>query len=657
MLLFAVPSWSEGIDKIVETSKIYTNWLELLDSDSSSRRMMAWNWLADEIYSLERAKTSQKSTELLLAIQDMLKRPEVSYEAQCRLDMLEQRILSQMDAQDVEKWVVPVEVVEESELKKLTCWRELLSDFPAYRNRAQREIENRIASGQNVDEVMRILREIVVENNISKDDRFRVWSLEKQARNRWLKSGNVQEFDCEYQDSQIQEWIDFIVTANLPEDRLVPWYEIDERVKFQFSISRDEDPFGGDGLPFLDFPKTKATTEGLKVWLLMQKLEDALISNKTAKTTLQYLEEKLNSNKVTPSGMILLKRLIFLTKPCMAAEYWSNGAMRSSQILQIGIPQTTQLGTSYFDRYNAVTVHCASGENLLPMDYPWDIAVRHPRQSWAFFHLKMLDTPSKKLLYAELMSQNSEERWRKITQKTLKQLDTEQKSRMKAGEMLDFENILLLELLEPREMSQYVACWLRDLPNMKGKEPEKQQSPFREVLKLEVDKKQSYYACLCRVLGNKGTAEAISQLRELLKNEPTWWEDKLFHFRVDFYAALAITARETWEGDEEWLKSLLKHDVALESSLVRQKNDSPMLSIQRDNPMVSAKPSQEVEPGGDLPTVAATAAGILLGRYKESKEGLEEVKVPWNQASELRIFRFKDEIARKEICEKLLNMP
>ncbi|MDO4627876.1 MAG: hypothetical protein Q4C70_01700 [Planctomycetia bacterium] len=658
-ILLAVSVFAENGTGINETQNYYVPWLEMLDSDSSQRRSVAWNQLSNEIGSLKVSQELEKSTKLLYAVRERLRKPEISYEAQYQLGVLEQRILSQMEASDVEKLMTSVEIVASNELDKLACWQELFSDIPTRRSWAQREIENRIASGQDVDVVMRILREIVVENEISGEERQCVWKLEKKARSRWLKCGKASESDCGYSEVQIREWIDFLASVNLPEDRLVPWIALDDRVKNQFSVSQYEDPFGGDGLPFLDLRQEKARMDGLKVWLLMQKLEDALISRESATETLKYLNRKLASETVTPTGTILLERLVFLTQPCMAAEYWINGAMHRSQILQIGIPQETSVGTSFFDEYNEQTVHCASGTNLVPGDYPWGVAVAHPNQPLAFFHLEMLDTPEKKLLYSELMTQNKEERWEKVTRNTLEYLEKACQTRKETSNLLRFTDIQLLELLKPQEMSRSVACWLKEWPNKKDWVEEKSQNTFVDTLKLSVTRKQSHHACLCVILGKKGMREAIPGVMEILKKEPLWWEEEFLRFRVDFYAALAMTARDPWDGDEAWLKSLLvqdiKQDIVLEERQTLEDSDSPMRAVMGSNPMIPAGNRKNDVPVVDLPTVAATAAGILLLRRRESVEGLEEMRVSWNCAKELRVFRFKDGVSRKKICEKLME--
>ncbi len=660
--MLTVSAFSENREETVsETPKYYLQWLEALDSDSSQRRVLARNQLFNMISSLEISKTSDESIELLNAVREMLRKPEISYDAQSQLEALEQKILSWTEADAVENWTAPVETAMNEELEKLPCWRELMSDMPARRSWAQREIENRIESGREISAVTRILREIIVENEISREERLSVWKLEKQARSQWLKCGKASEKECGYSKRRIREWIDFLAMVNLPEDRFAPWMAMDDRVKYLFSVSQYEDPFGGDGLSFLDLKHENARTEGLKVWLLMQKLEDALIRRRNAEETLQYLTEKLASDTVTPTGTILLERLAFLTQPCMAAEYWVNGGLYRSQILQIGVPQETSVGTSFFDEYNAQSVHCASGTNLVPGDYPWGVAIAHPNQPSAFFHLEMLDTPAKKLLYAELMTRNPEERWRIVSRNTLEYMEKACQTRKETSNLLNFQEIQLLELLEPQEMSRFAAHWLRDWRNKKDWVTEREQNTFMNVLKLETSRKQSHHACLCAVLGKKGKREAISGVMDLMKKESLWYEEELYRFRVDFYAALAITARDSWEGDEKWLKSLLvrdiEQDVPLEERRRVQGNDSPMLAVKGSNPMVPVGKEKNMASAVDLPTAAATAAGILLLRRGENTDGLEELTTPWNHAKELRIFRFKDEESRKKIYETLLEIP
>lgn len=550
------------------------DWFALLDSNSCQRRNRAWYAL-----SLEAQETSNPAV-FLRTVQNELQKSSLSFEAQERLETLERtlekRLHSELPTPD-EVAVSPPEeaAVTSPELENLSVWVTLTSESPVKRNLAEREIRSLIRSGQKLPEMLNRLREIIVQESLSADDRLRVWKLEQFARQKWLENG---DFQSDFSETQLKEGVDFLAKAVFPEDRLVPWMSFDERTRTMFSIAIYEDPFGGDCLPFLDFEDYKTgKREGLKIWKTVQLLEEALICEKTREKTLKLIQESLASETVTPSGTIILKRLEFLTVPCMSAEYWLRGSFYRAQILQIGVPQNCTSGVSFFDSSTDETAHCQQGSNLATRDYLWRTAIRHPNQREAFFHLIPLKTVESKLLYTSRLQEDPALRLRVLSEKTLQTLpETDE-------EKQDF--VLLLPLLDPQIASRKAGEWL-----------------FTAEMK-------SFEAEICEFLQKKGKKEAIPALLRRLEGEPIFKEKR----RVDLMAVLGIAEHDPWDGVDDWLNEAAKQNTPLEEKDPPE-SDSPMVfTVPAGKPSNTEKKEKETVEK-NVPTLASEAQKILQKR-------------------------------------------
>lgn len=553
-------------------SLLAEDWFALLDSNSCQRRNRAWNVLS------LKAQETPNPADFLRSVQTELQKSSLSFEAQERLETLERTLEKRLhsESQDPEGEIavsMPEAAVSTPELEKLSVWETLTSESPVERNLAEREIRALIRSGQKLPEMLNRLREIIVQESLSADDRLRVWKLEQIARQKWLESA---VFELEISETQLKESVDLLAAAILPEDRLVPWMSLDERTRTLFSVALYEDPFGGDGFPFLDFENYKTgKREGLKIWKTVQLLEEALICEKSREKTLKLIQERLASETVTPAGTILLKRLEFLTVPCMAAEYWTRGAFYRTQILQIGVPQQSGTGISFFDSSTDETAHCQQGTNLATRDYPWGVAIRHPHHREAFFYLLPLKTVESKLLYASRILEDQERRLRVLSEKTLQNLPESDEEKQ--------DLVLLLSLLDVHLSSQKAGEWL-SAPEMK---------PFE--------------ADICEFLQKKGTKEAVPALLKRLEGEPILKGNR----RVDWFAVLGIAERDPWEGVDDWLKEAAERNIPLVEKDPAE-SSSPMLLT-----APGAKPANEVKketPEKDVPTLASEAKKILQKR-------------------------------------------
>ena len=555
------------------------DWFALLDSNSCQRRNRAWNALSLE------AQETQNPADFLRSVQTELQKSSLSFEAQERLEVLERklekRLHSESQALEEEITITPSGEIAVSPpvLENPSVWEMLTSESPVKRNLAEREIRAQIRGGQKLPEMMNRLREIIVQDSVAADDRLRVWKLETLARQKWLENA---DFTSEIPATRLKESVNFLAAANLPEDRLVPWMSLDERTRSLFSIAMYQDPFGGDGFPFLDFEDYKTgKREGLKIWKTVQLVEEALICEKTRPETLKLIQERLASETVTPAGTILLKRLEFLTVPCMAAEYWIRGAFYRSQILQIGVPHQSGTGISFFDSSTDETAHCQQGTNLATRDYPWGVAIKHPHHREAFFYLLPLKTVESKLLYASRILEDPEQRLRLLSEKTLQNLpETEEEKQ---------DLVVLLSLLDAHLASRKAGEWLF-VPEMK---------PFE--------------AEICEFLQKKGTKEAVPDLLRRLEGEPILKANR----RVDWFAALGIAERDPWDGVDDWLKKSAERDLPLEEQDPAESSSPMLLTAPGGKPANEAKADA---PEKNVPTLASEAKKILQKREESESD-------------------------------------
>lgn len=553
-----------GLVFCLEATLHAEDWFALLDSNSCQRRNRAW-----KVLSLE-AQETPNPVEFLSEVQKELQNSSLSFEAQERLETLE-RILEKRlhsEPQTLEKMVPPP-----VELEDISVWEMLTSESPVKRNLAEREIRGLIRSGQKLSQMLIRLREIIVQESLSTDDRLRVWKLEQLARQKWLENA---DFQSDFSETQLKESVNILASANLPEDRLVPWMNLDERTRTLYSIAIYEDPFGGDCLPFLDFEDYKSgKREGLKIWKEVQFLEDALICDKTQAKTLKLIQDSLASESVTPAGTIILKRLEFLTVPCMAAEYWTRGTFHRAQILHIGVPQQSGTGISFFDSSTDETAHCQQGTNLATRDYLWGVAIRHPHNREAFFYLLPLKTVESKLLYASRILEDQEQRLRVLSEKTLQNLPESEEEKQ--------DLVVLLSLLDPHLASVKAGEWL-SLPEMK---------PFE--------------AEICEFLQKKGTKEAVPALLRRLEGEPILKGNR----RVDWLAALGIAERDPWDDVETWLNDVAQKEIPLTEKGPGESSSPMVFTAPGGKPV---KPEKQETKEENAPTLASEARKILEKR-------------------------------------------
>ena len=629
----------------------YAEWIRQLDSTSWLRREQAWQNLRLEA---GRIRENLELAEFLEAVRDGLADPKISFEVQERLLFLEREIFAEEKGGKRTNFKVQNQLNERGESEKefgkggmesLPCWKMLFSDVPVERNFAEREVNKLLRQGVEPYHVMTILRNLLVKEDMSEDDRERMWKLEHQARLCWIKeTAKLPKLKTGFSTKEIQESVDCLATANLPEDRLVPWMELEERCRVEFTALPREDMLGGDGFSFLNFGKKEnGEIYGLKIWKTVQYLEDALIDESVSETALEAIREKLESKEMTPAGTILLKRLEFLTKPCLVAEYWREGEMKGVQFLRIGVPQNCGVGISYFDVLGEETVHCQGGANLAQGDYPLDVAVPHPNQPEAFFRLTALRTPAEKLLYPTIMADEDSALWREVTLKTMDWLEKElfEKSRP-----LSMSEIQLLGHLEMQEVSARVGEWFSTEEKWKQIAWEEDQN------KNNLVGKQTNCAYLCELLFRKGTKEAIPGLLKMAEQDIFWVQTRSRE-RIAYWAILGISQNEPWEGMETWLLSQLGNGKELQEVLVEE-DDSPMVRTML--PANGVKRGEAEKGSGKKngrATVGATAAAILLKKQGMVLDGIREIPIrPMNRQGGI-FYGFENDEAAECVCGKL----
>ena len=152
-----------------------------------------------------------------------------------------------------------------------------------------------------------------------------------------------------------------------------------------------------------------------------------------------------------------LRELLELTRPAIVAEVWSERKLQEpQQRMIIGQPKVFAVGAnpSCFDRADDRSAHCASGNSLLPGDYPVGIAFPAPRWKQAdregFFHLVNLPTPRRQIAYNYYVQSDPAVRLAKLSRRTLNRYLAEKRP-------LSDPELGMLGQLDAREVSAFAA--------------------------------------------------------------------------------------------------------------------------------------------------------------------------------------------------------
>jgi len=342
--------------------------------------------------------------------------------------------------------------------------------------------------------------------------------------------------------------------------------------------------------------------------LAEQELRDVLARDEYVPLLKELIEARLERGGLDPAARAALRRLADLTRPAMVAEYWTDGRHEGEQHLLVGVPSMTErsIRPSHFDRIDDETAHCISGSNLSPGDYPVGVAIPHPNQESAFFHLVNLPNPRRRMAYTYQSKTDDAVRLRALSRRTLDRF-------LKEKIPLDEAELVMLAQLDAEEVSRFAPEYFFAV--------EDEQLPPSGRRRL--GGRPSRFGMLCGELAVRGTREAVPGLVRAIDQGRFLPPTSLAPYRMHWLAALAIALRDPWPEVDDWLAETVRRDVIL------------------------------MEGNADGPQLGATGAAVLLERHDRQPSSFDLKPAPAAELLRLAIdgYRFSGEEARKNVLD------
>jgi hypothetical protein len=196
-----------------------------------------------------------------------------------------------------------------------------------------------------------------------------------------------------------------------------------------------------------------------------------------------------------------------------------------------------------FDRVTDEIALCGAGNALSPGEYPLGMAFPHPREQASFFHLVSLPTARERLIYQHQIANVYEaERLADVTRRTLG-------PSLANARPLDDAQLWLLGQLDQPTVASMLREYFASVPD----------EPFdMSQLAPMLSDVSSVHRTACMMLALDGSREVVPVLVEAAKNR------RFMSLSIDepqamaWIAALAIAARDPWEGVDGWLAELVE---------------------------------------------------------------------------------------------------
>lgn len=334
------------------------------------------------------------------------------------------------------------------------------------------------------------------------------------------------------------------------------------------------------------------------------QLRDVLARDDYAPRVRQAIEARLAARNLDPRGAERLTELANLCRPAMVAEFWQQRHHRGIQHLLVDVPSQTPGAPrpSHFDRIDDETAHCVSGSNLRTGDYPVGVAIPHPSQDDAFFHIVNLPTPRRRMSYDGLVKRDERVRLAEISRRTLDRF-------LRLKQPLAERELVMLGQLDPKEVSRFAGKFLLAVAD--------------EALPANGEEnfggRPSRHGLLCWVLTQDGTQEAVPGLLDAIRLSRV----RPGPYASDWLAALGIATRDPWPEVDAWLGGL----------------------IGRTDPLCTGR--------ADGPELGATAAAILLSRHQRTPThfGLVPVREEVIEGMRLPVYRFTSPEERQRVLK------
>jgi hypothetical protein len=283
------------------------------------------------------------------------------------------------------------------------------------------------------------------------------------------------------------------------------------------------------------------------------ELVDLLARDAYVERVRDVVAQRLELAELSIDARQRLERVLDWTKPAMVAEFWQGKQHLGIQHLLVDVPSipTGAPRASHFDRIDDHTAHCVSGNSLSPGDYPVGVAFPHPtaqsQGGHAFFHLVNLPTPRKRMAYEYEVQQDSYARLEELSERTFARMLAEKRP-------ISNTELLIIDELDAGALSRFAGPYLAQIDD---------DLDFPAELMQVGQGQASRHGNLAIVLAATGTHEAIDGLVSAVRAKRFLPATPEAPLELGWVAALAIAARDTWPGVDEWLAGLLDEQQPL----------------------------------------------------------------------------------------------
>ncbi len=320
-----------------------------------------------------------------------------------------------------------------SELQRLVA--QLDDDSFSGRAGASARLQWLAASEKFAPAILSLLKRRLAEAALGEDSYRRIEDIRRIAWGIWLNSDPGDRFLSPVSSAQIEGWLDDLAGGRGEGEK-----------------GRRGDGVTGSLSPLLPFSPASSP---LRHRIARQNLMDALAQDAEVPRVKAALEARLNA-KPDASTAAALHELLELTRPAIVAEVWCGRKLQDGeQRMIIGQPRVFREGAnpSCFDRADDQSAHCASGNSLVPGNYPVGIAFPAPNwkgQGEGFFYLVNLPTPRRQIAYNFYNKTDTAARLAKLSRRTLDHYLAEKRK-------LSDPELGMLSQLDAREVSRFAA--------------------------------------------------------------------------------------------------------------------------------------------------------------------------------------------------------
>ncbi len=581
-------------------------WIQHLDAENYFLRQQAQQQLEQMLAQPETAPLTAEEIRRCLADK------AISLEVRHGLDSLQRRFPGAFPPapSGTDSSPPPIALPTSKQIEALV--RQLESDSYAERRGAAEQLKTYLDNPESAGQMLAVFRTRLARGDISADLRRWIDPLWERAWGAWLASSSPSTELSPAQPEEIQRYVDIVarpVPAGSPQ-ALGSLRQAQRQLRML--LARD------DQVPLIR----------------------------------EAVQRRLDADQLPSEVQARLTELADLCRPAMVAEFWQQRQHRGIQHLLVGVPSQVAGAPrpSHFDYIDDTTAHCVSGSNLTPGHYPVGVAVPHPHQADAFFHLVNLPTPRRRMAYDYLVQRDVRVRLAEITQRTCQYYSGRRQP-------LSEREILVLAQLEPKQWSRFASEFLRNMADQPLGQEEGQTAAGQT----------SRNGLLCMILADQGLKEAAPGLLEALSQGRILPPTPEAPYAWGWIAALAIAARDPWPEVDDWLAG-----VAARTDLLRLPGATPGPTKHPldDDPFgfppppappprlkISPPKANTETPSSSFedqpPQLGATAAALLLQRHQQTPtaHGLQPAPDPMLEKCKVQGYRFADPKTPEQILQ------